>query len=129
MALFSIIAGFLGRAKAQKRRFSNMAEFRELVIAEFKRQPGVDSAVADPSDPAKIGAKLDGAEVTADVTNVFGHLNSYPDEDADAAIRRLVRGIAEIRPRCLIPGFDGAYFSSESKDALWARFFMGAPRR
>ncbi|MER8921590.1 DUF1444 family protein [Mesorhizobium sp. M0802] len=99
MALFSTIAGFLGRAKAQKRRFSNMAEFRELVIAEFKRQPGVDSAVADPSDPAKIGAKLDGAEVTADVTNVFGHLNSYPDEDADAAIRRLVRGLAEIRPR------------------------------
>jgi len=33
------------------------------------------------------------------------------------------------RPRCLIPSFDGASLSSESKDALWARFFMGAPRR
>ncbi|MFA1675287.1 helix-turn-helix domain-containing protein [Rhizobium mongolense] len=31
--------------------------------------------------------------------------------------------------RCLIPGFDGASLSSESKDALWARFFMEAPRR
>lgn len=30
--------------------------------------------------------------------------------------------------RCLIPDFDGSS-SSESKDALWARFFMGAPRR
>ncbi len=31
--------------------------------------------------------------------------------------------------RCLIPGFDGPFLSSESKDALWARFFTAAPRR
>ena len=31
--------------------------------------------------------------------------------------------------RCLIPAFDGAIFSVEWKDALWARFFMEAPRR
>ena len=31
--------------------------------------------------------------------------------------------------RCLIPGFDGAILSTGWKDALWARFFMGAPRR
>jgi hypothetical protein len=30
---------------------------------------------------------------------------------------------------CLIPGFDGAIFSQEWKEALWARFFMGAPPR
>ena len=30
---------------------------------------------------------------------------------------------------CLVPGFDGASLSNDSKDALWARFFMGAPRR
>jgi IS5 family transposase len=34
-----------------------------------------------------------------------------------------------LHARCLIPGFDGAPLSSESKEALWARFFMGAPRR
>jgi hypothetical protein len=33
------------------------------------------------------------------------------------------------RPRSLIPDFDGASLSSESKEALWARFSMGAPRR
>ena len=33
------------------------------------------------------------------------------------------------RTRCLIPGFDGAMFSIEWKEALWARFFMEAPRR
>src|SRR3954463_7903669 len=31
--------------------------------------------------------------------------------------------------RCLIPGFDGAVFSPEWKDALWVRFTMGAPQR
>jgi hypothetical protein len=29
----------------------------------------------------------------------------------------------------LIPRFDGASLSPESKDALWARFFTGAPPR
>jgi transposase len=29
----------------------------------------------------------------------------------------------------LIPGFDGAVFSREWKEALWAKFFTGAPAR
>ncbi len=32
-------------------------------------------------------------------------------------------------PRCLIPGFDGAFFTSGWKEALWAGYSMGAPRR
>lgn len=34
-----------------------------------------------------------------------------------------------MKASCLIPVFDGAVFSPEWKDALWARFCMGAPRR
>jgi len=30
---------------------------------------------------------------------------------------------------CLIPGFDGALFTVSWKEALWARYSMGAPRR
>src|ERR1700722_14993578 len=30
---------------------------------------------------------------------------------------------------CLVPGFAGASLSSDSKDALWDKFFTGAPRR
>ena len=37
--------------------------------------------------------------------------------------------ISEFDPRCLVPAFDGASLSSDSKDALWARFCTGAPRR
>jgi hypothetical protein len=33
------------------------------------------------------------------------------------------------RIRCLVPAFDGAYFSETRKEALWARFFTGAPPR
>jgi hypothetical protein len=32
-------------------------------------------------------------------------------------------------PRCLIPEFDGAFLSCEWRDALWAKFSMGAPVR
>ena len=30
---------------------------------------------------------------------------------------------------CFVPGFAGASLSSHSKDALWDKFFTGAPRR
>src|SRR4051812_14674176 len=36
---------------------------------------------------------------------------------------------ARTGPRCLVPEFDGALFSLEWKDALWAKFFVGAPAR
>jgi hypothetical protein len=30
---------------------------------------------------------------------------------------------------CFVPDFDGAFLSSDSKDALWDKFYMGAPQR
>jgi hypothetical protein len=33
------------------------------------------------------------------------------------------------KPRCLVPAFDGAFLSREWKEALWARFYTGAPLR
>jgi hypothetical protein len=32
-----------------------------------------------------------------------------------------------LKPRCFVPDFDGAFLSSDSKDALWDRFYTGAP--
>lgn len=31
--------------------------------------------------------------------------------------------------RCLVPGFDGAFLSHDSKDALWDKFYTAAPPR
>jgi hypothetical protein len=36
---------------------------------------------------------------------------------------------ATLEARCLVPAFDGAYFSEREKEALWDRFYTGAPRR
>jgi hypothetical protein len=44
------------------------------------------------------------------------------------SIRRLVSAAHELL-RCIVPAFDGAYFSEREKEALWDRFFTGAPRR
>src|SRR5262245_54692022 len=38
------------------------------------------------------------------------------------------RGREEMPASCLVSGFDGALFSPAWRDALWARFFMAAPR-
>lgn len=95
MILSTLFASMPRRAKAQKQRFPDIAEFRGLVIAAIRRQPGVDSVAADPSDPARINSKIDDVEVGSDVTNLFGYLNSYPEEDADAAIERFARALAE----------------------------------
>ncbi|MCQ9155953.1 hypothetical protein [Acidomonas methanolica] len=38
-------------------------------------------------------------------------------------------GVPMVKVNCLVPGFDGAFFSLEWKEALWARFTTEAPRR
>jgi hypothetical protein len=49
----------------------------------------------------------------------------FPSESAPF----LQHNLFLLSARCLIPGFDGAFLSSEWRDALWARFSMGAPQR
>lgn len=91
MSLFSSIAALFGRVNAQEQRFPDIATFRDRVIAALQREPGIVSAAPHASDPAKIDVKLGDLSVSSDVTNIFGYLNSYPDEDADEIIGRFVR--------------------------------------
>src|SRR5215469_18357487 len=50
-------------------------------------------------------------------------------ETLSTEVAHLRSRIEAARARCLVPGFDGALFSPAWRDALWARFFMAAPRR
>ncbi|MBB3948731.1 putative HTH transcriptional regulator [Rhizobium skierniewicense] len=56
-----------------------------------------------------------------DITNLFAILAAKNLGDFETVRNKAAR--------CLIPAFDGAIFSSEWKDALWARFTPQAPRR
>ena len=57
-------------------------------------------------------------------------LASIPEEQSGDTFGRNVQYVLSLSGRrCLIPRFDRASLSSESKDALWARFFIEAPRR
>jgi hypothetical protein len=49
--------------------------------------------------------------------------------DHEATYRASEGAITRRRIRCLVPGFDGAVFSREWKEALWARFYTAAPGR
>jgi hypothetical protein len=52
-----------------------------------------------------------------------------PDWDAVVTGNARACGILPSEARCLVPGFDGALFSSAWRDALWDRFYTAAPRR
>ena len=99
MTWLAALSGWQGRAKADKRRFADIAVFRELVISAFRRQPGVVSVVADSDDPAKLSIEVDRRSAIGDVTNIFGYLNNYPDEDVDRQIDRFVHSIIDMEAR------------------------------
>jgi hypothetical protein len=50
-----------------------------------------------------------------------------PGESYSDVIVRLAEEAMVASARCLIPGFDGAIFSVEWRDALWAKFYTEAP--
>ena len=61
-------------------------------------------------------------------------LTHNPDRADDFVQETLLRALVHLDrfepgTRCLIPGFDGAILSSGWRDALWAKFSMGAPQR
>ncbi|AWN44743.1 universal stress protein [Methylobacterium durans] len=91
------------------------------------------SAVKEAVSLAKtVGAKVTVLTVIHRLPTLgLGPSYPYADEFSRHAHADAERTLteAEQEARCLIPGFDGAVFSREWKDALWARFSTGAPRR
>jgi len=90
MALSTWISGWLKPANAKSRSFSNVADLRAFVIEAIRKQPGIDSVLEDPRDPAKFTVVEGGTSSTNDVANLFGYLKAYPEEDADQLIQRFL---------------------------------------
>ena len=101
MTIVSWFSAWLAPAKARARSFANIGEFRALVIAAFKRQPGVDSVMADRDDPAKFRITIGEWSSTGDLTNAFGHLKAYPDEDTEELVGRFIKSLVEARSRAI----------------------------
>ncbi|WP_162008288.1 hypothetical protein, partial [Xylella fastidiosa] len=55
--------------------------------------------VPDLGDPARFTVTRSNGSSLHDVTNMFGYLTAYPDEDVEAGIQRLVRGYLEERTK------------------------------
>ena len=56
------------------------------------------------------------------------HLAAFGMDEASDSRQSTIGPIPNV-PRCLVPAFDGALFSQQWKDALWDRFYTGAPAR
>ena len=90
----SSMAAWMTSACAKGGSARDVGEVRQAVMAVFRAAPGVSKVIADPVDRAKFTAVINGATITADVTELSGYLAAYP-EDADEAIARFVRARLE----------------------------------
>jgi 3-oxoacyl-[acyl-carrier protein] reductase len=61
--------------------------------------------------------------------STISSINPVPNSVVYSATKSAVDAITKALARCFIPDFDGAFLSSDSKDALWDKFFTGAPQR
>lgn len=96
--VMGFLSSFFGWAKAAERRFSNIGELREYVIQILRRMPGIANARPDATDQAVIHAVYQDFEWTLNVTNLYGHLNAYPNEDVDKAITGFLSAYAANEP-------------------------------
>jgi uncharacterized protein YtpQ (UPF0354 family) len=91
MGITSWLAFAFGKTKGQARSPADIGSFRDLVVSRIQqRYKDAASIILDTTDPAKFTARMGDTEVIIDVTNVFGHLQAYEDEDVELAIQKLI---------------------------------------
>lgn len=93
LALLSLVPAWWGAAKAKPRSYASIAELRAVVMATLKRQRGVTSVTADPHDPAKFRVVMGKETASADLTNIFGYISAYPEEDSEKIIADFVSSL------------------------------------
>ncbi|MGA3204885.1 MAG: alpha/beta fold hydrolase, partial [Bryobacteraceae bacterium] len=127
-----LVPGLGGRVEG----FSDLATLLDTEIPLFAIEAqGVDS-VSDPDQDmhAMVQHYIDRIKTVQKDGPYFLMGRSF----GGAVVFEMAQRIVAMRDRvgclilldtCFVPVFAGAFLSSDSKAALWARFFMGAPQR
>ena len=95
MSLAWLFLGWLGGAKAAGRKFRDIKELRTYVMAVLAKEKGVSNVTPHPQYEENVLYDLNGMKVESDLTNLFGHLSLYPEENADVTIARWFNSVKE----------------------------------
>lgn len=91
MGILSWLTGAGRPARADQPRFDDVAALREYVMTMLRQQPGISNVLPDADDPAIIRAMIGDNEWRLDLTNIYGRLRAYPDEDISELVAGLLR--------------------------------------
>jgi len=92
MGLLSFLASCSKPVQAAA-RFGNIAVFRQHIMTLLRERHLAQNLAVDPADPARFKMTVHGEDSTVDVTNVFGYIKAYPEEDASETIDRFIASI------------------------------------
>jgi hypothetical protein len=94
MAKLAWLISLWKTAKADSSKFSNVEQLRTFVIEAIQQHyVNVKDLKLDRNDGARFSASINGQSVSGDVTNLYGYISSYQDEDPRGLVDRYVRGL------------------------------------
>ena len=97
MALGTILSAIAWFTRdAAKQRIADINNLRDTVIEIARSKLGVDGAVSDAGDPARIIIRADGKIYTVDLTNLFNRIQAYQDEDPQKLITQFIDSFADL---------------------------------
>jgi uncharacterized protein YtpQ (UPF0354 family) len=95
MAKLTWLTSLWKTARADTLTFSNVEQLRVYVVEAVQQHfEIVHNVTLDANDPAKFSADINGEQISGDVTNLFGYIVSYRDEDPKLLVDRFVRSLA-----------------------------------
>jgi uncharacterized protein YtpQ (UPF0354 family) len=95
MAKLTWLTSLWKTARADTLKFSDVEQLRAYVVEAVQQHFDiVHNVTLDANDPAKFSADINGEQISGDVTNLFGYIVSYRDEDPKLLVDRFVRSLA-----------------------------------
>jgi uncharacterized protein YtpQ (UPF0354 family) len=91
----ALFLGWAGGAKAAGRKFRDIKELRDYVMAVLVKEKGVSNVRRHPRFEEKIIYTLNDIKIESNITNLFTYINGYPDENPDAVIAKWLQSAKE----------------------------------